>query len=149
VNTEWPGDADRGPLVVVTRVLVVDGSKDARRGVVDALADLTNVTVQGAVSDLRIALEALDQCGADVVVTDAWLRDGDSVALIEAVRRHPRCPAVVVFATDDSTELRDRCLAAGVDLYLTRVLDGIAALQRGVIDVHRRKRAAGSTPPPL
>ena len=59
------------------KVLVVDGSRESRRDTVDALAQLTNVVILGAVANVRTALHALADAPADVVVTGATLPDGD------------------------------------------------------------------------
>jgi hypothetical protein len=41
------------------KVLIVDGCKERRRDLTVAISELTNVIVQGAVPDVRSALDAL------------------------------------------------------------------------------------------
>ena len=69
------------------RILIVDGSRDQRRHLVQALGAVTNVVIQGAVADMRSALEAVVEVSPDVIVTGAALPDGDGTQLIESVRR--------------------------------------------------------------
>jgi hypothetical protein len=70
----------------VMKVLVVDSCKEERRRLVEALCDLTNVVVLGAVSDLDGARPLLADTPVDVVVTDRW--EGD----------FPHEPEVIVFS---------------------------------------------------
>jgi signal transduction histidine kinase len=120
------------------KVLVVDGSKQDRRMVVEALLDLTNVIVFGAVPDLDGALRALEHDLPDVIVTDA-LPDGGCAELIEAARRHDPAPAIAVFTGTDSDEQRRLCV--GADLYIHKDA-GLQELQLGVRDLARARAAA-------
>ena len=118
------------------KVLVVDGSKRDRRMVVEALLDLTNVIVYGAVPDLDGALRALEHDLPDVIVTDAQLPDGGCAELIAAARRHDPSPAIAVFTGTDSDELRRYCI--GADLYIHKDA-GLQELQLGVRDLARAR----------
>jgi signal transduction histidine kinase len=119
------------------KVLIVDGNKEHRREMVQALGDLTNVVIVGAVANLRTALYALAEAPPDVVVTGATLPDGDSALLAERIHRLPRAPHVVVVT--ESRDQQARYLAAGVDRCVTRdedlrglteVVGGLAARRR-------------------
>jgi signal transduction histidine kinase len=129
------------------KVLVVDGSKRDRRLVVEALLDLTNIVVYGAVPDLRGALSAIEHELPDVIVTDTQLPDGCGCDLIEAARRHQPMPSIAVFTENDSEEQRRRCHEAGADLYIHKHA-GLRELQLGIRDlvlsrnVTRRDRSA-------
>jgi len=130
------------------KVLVVDGSETDRRSVVDALHDLTNVVVQGAVPDLGRALRVLADDVPDVVVTEALLADGDAVRLIEAARRLERPPAVVVLTAIRSDALCQRCVDAGVDLYLTKPA-GIRELKGSIVELARGRGRRSDPPDPF
>ena len=121
------------------KVLVVDGSKQDRRRVVEALLDLTNIIVYGAVPDLHGALRALEHEVPDVIVTDAQLPDGCGAELIEAARKHSPAPSVAVFTSNDSDEQRRRCRDAGADLYIHKDA-GVGELQHGVRELASARR---------
>jgi len=126
------------------KVLIVDGSKQRRQELVESLGDLTNVVVQGAVSDVRSALLAVADASPDVVVTGALLPDGDGTHLIENLRRLEQQRTTVVVAAVSSQEQRDRYLAAGAD----RCVESEDELRTTVASLARTtRRAAGSIPP--
>jgi signal transduction histidine kinase len=127
------------------KVLIVDGSRERRRDLTEALAVLNNVTVQGAVADVRSALSALVEAAPDVIVTDVALPDGDGIHLVERVRRLASTPAVIVLAEHTSEEQRTHYLSAGADSYL----DGtdFAGVRAAVIGFAATRFALGSIPP--
>jgi len=104
------------------KVLVVDGSPCDRQAIVDALNDLDNVAVHGAVADVSSAMRALvaGRPDIDVVVTGAPLDGGDSLELIEATRRCEPAPSIVVIGQDSSRAEWQRHLDAGADRFVER-----------------------------
>ena len=131
------------------KVLVVEASKDRRTQIVEALGELTNVSILGAVSDLGVALRALEDAAPTVVVIDPMLLPDEAIALIAEARRRSSTLAVGVFDAEPTTLHRDRCLAAGADVYVAET-DGLESLQRAVMgarEVRLRNAARGTTPP--
>ncbi len=117
-------------------MLIVDGSRESRRDTVDALAQLTNVVILGAVANVRTALHALADAPADVVVTGAELPDGDGAQLVERVRRLTRAPSIVVVSDAPTEEQRSRYLAAGADRFVDRA-GGMQELQDALLGLGR------------
>jgi len=119
------------------KVLIVDGSKTSRRDTVEALTQLTNVVILGAVANVRTALHALADAPPDVVVTEATLPDGVGGHLVERTRGLEGSPSIVVVSADPSEEQRERYMAAGVDRYVGRdaelrgLTDAVVNLGRG------------------
>lgn len=124
------------------KVLIVDGSKQQRLDLVEALGELTNVVIQGAVADVRSALQAVADARPDVVVTGVVLRDGEGTQLVERVRELAVVPSIVVVA--GSEEQRARYLAAGADRYVVDASDH-DELKAAVATLRMRPR--GSVPP--
>lgn len=102
------------------RVLVVEGSHEDRRAIVDALLPLEQVAVQGAVPDVRSALRAIAQGLPDVVVTGTELADGSGIELIEGAQKVARPPRIVVVAPTPTRAEWCRHLAAGADRFVER-----------------------------
>src|SRR5688500_8293221 len=101
------------------KVLVVDGSKEQRQEIVEALTQVDQICVQGAVADARSALRVLDSDASDIMVASTQLADGAGLDLIEAARRAPHAPAIVVVGGEvSSREEWRRHLKAGAARYV-------------------------------
>jgi signal transduction histidine kinase len=124
------------------KVLIVDGSREQRTGLVSALGELTNVVIQGAVSHVRSALRAVADASPDVVVTSTTLSDGEGTALIESLRKMSSMPSIVVVSPTASNDERKRYLAAGADRFVDGDPSEVAAAVAGL-----RVRPVGSIPP--
>ena len=119
------------------KVLIVDGSKQKRSDLVEALGELTNVVVQGAVSHVRTAIRAVADASPDVIVTGVVLPDGEGTHLIERVRKMTAPPSIVVIAEPGSDEQRLRYLAAGADRYVDS--DDVSEVQAAVAGLRARE----------
>ena len=126
------------------KILIVDGSRNQRQHLVHVLGAVTNVVIQGAVSDMQSALAAVIEASPDVVVTGASLPDGDGALLVENVRRLARTPSFVVVTDTPRDGDRERYLAAGVDRIIES-RDDPRALELAITTL--RPRAAGTISP--
>jgi signal transduction histidine kinase len=127
------------------RILIVDGAKERRRDLTAVLTELDNVVVQGAVADVRSALQAVAETMPDVVITNVTLPDGDGTYLIERVRALTRTPAVIVLGARAAENQRNHYLSAGADSYLdANDHEGVRA---AVVGLSATRSAAGSIPP--
>ena len=102
------------------KVLVVEGSRQERKQIVDALEQVASVAVQGAVSDVESARRVLASNTPDIVVTGMHLADGDGLDLIAAARRVPNAPAIIVVGEGAGREQWRRHLEAGADRFVDR-----------------------------
>jgi signal transduction histidine kinase len=130
------------------KVLIVDGSKQRRRDLVESLGDVANIVIQGAVPDLQSALRVLLEASPDVIVTGTLLPDGDGMLLIERIRNLSRPPTIVITANPSSEEQRDRYLAAGAAHYvdddeLKAALSSLARRRLGSIAPEESQRLIG------
>ena len=105
------------------KVLVVEKCKVVRQAIVEALADLDAIAVQGAVPDLRTAVHAIETSAPDVVVTGVQLVDGTALELIEVARTNASAPRIVVVAPAATRDEWRRHLAAGADRFVERDTD--------------------------
>jgi signal transduction histidine kinase len=119
------------------KILLVDSCEQNRSRSSEALRELTNVAIHGSVGSVAGAMQELD--GAEVVVTDAELTDGDYQDVIGAARQRTPTPAIVVFSRAEAPDLGRRTIAAGADFYLPQSA-GLLELQRAVLDMTPRLR---------
>jgi len=108
------------------KVLVVEGDKQGRQAIVEALARVDRIAVTDAVPDLTSAIQAMSRV-PDIVVTAAAFADG----LIAAARQADRAPSIVVVGHDASRAEWRRHLEAGADRFVERDL-GLTELREVV-----------------
>ena len=109
------------------RVLVVEDEPDAREFLTTLLTRFGADVIPAA--SVREALAGLESGRPDVLVTDLVMPDEDGFTLIQKVRTMeraggPRLPAIAVTALA-SPEERQKAMAAGFDLHLTKPVEPI------------------------
>ncbi|MGQ0831871.1 MAG: EAL domain-containing protein [Microthrixaceae bacterium] len=127
-GTPWHHGAVDTPAI---RVLVVDDHAVFGASLARALADERGIDVVGAVTTIPAALDALAG-GADVVLSDFRLADGDGVALTRTIlERWPEVRVVMLTAASDEAVLAS-ALDAGCTGFVTKSdsLDTVLAAVR-------------------
>jgi signal transduction histidine kinase len=99
----------------MVNILVAEKSSAARQAIVDALARIDAIAVQGAVAELREAVRALCRDTPDLVVTGVELADASGLDLIEATRQLAPGSRIVVVGPSSApaTEAWRRQASAG------------------------------------
>lgn len=105
------------------RVLIVDDSHDVADSLALVLALCGHHVLKAY--DARTALELAAEHPPDAVILDLLLPDMDGYLLAQAFRNDPRWRNVVLIAyTGDGTAAaRERCAAAGIDVYVLKPVD--------------------------
>ncbi|WP_148208452.1 response regulator [Solidesulfovibrio magneticus] len=116
------------------RVLVAEDDAISRLACRQLLRRLGHVVTD--VANGALALAALVEADFDLVVMDLQMPEMDGLTAIRAIRGEPRFAAkagvpIVVMTACAFTEDRDRCLAAGADVYLSKPVEK-AALGRAI-----------------
>ncbi len=104
------------------RVLIVDGDPAAREHVASVLGPFCMLSFAGSA---REALLVVQSGGADVVVTELDLADGDGLALCEQVRALPQAEHLPVMVLTTRSGIQDKVAGfqAGADDYVVKPLD--------------------------
>jgi two-component system, NarL family, invasion response regulator UvrY len=112
-------------------VLVVDDSAPIRSRLAGLLAELGGIAVEEAF-DARSALECLRRARPDAVVLDIRLGADSGLQILQAIKRAP-APPMVIMLTNHPTEFHRRwCEEQGADFFfdkscdMERVLDVLA-----------------------
>jgi hypothetical protein len=104
----------------VPRILIVDDALINRLVSGRMLAHLGYEVT--SVESGALALDALDATAFSLILTDCYMPDMDGFQLTQEIRRHdPRVP-IIAMTADVLEETRERCLACGMDDYLTKPL---------------------------
>jgi len=134
-------------------VLVVDDSAESRTVIRELLAELEH-EVESAVDGLE-ALRALERRRYDVVLMDLQMPRLGGLEATRRIRRdlpRDRWPVVVAMTAHAMKGVRERCLEAGMDDYLSKpmrlerlreVLEGAGSRLRDAPPAPRRAGAAG------
>ncbi|MCW3023093.1 MAG: domain S-box protein [Conexibacter sp.] len=133
------GDGHEKSSVPQVRVLLVEDHAIVREAIAAAFEREPGFEVVGQAGSLTEARTMLS--GADVLVLDLGLPDGDGIDLIPELRRHNPAALVVVL----SASLDPAILARAMEHGATRALDKVAQLDE-VVETVRSLRAGGGTP---
>lgn len=115
--------AERGNDLVkefVTQILVVDGNPSNRHSLARIISAEADFKICGLAEDFDDALQLIEGCRPEVVVTGLQLKRSHGLELIKQLRtRFPRVPVLVV-STFDSTFYAERAVLAGARGFITR-----------------------------
>lgn len=105
------------------RVFLVDDHEIVRRGLVDLLSSVADFTVVGEAASVGEALARVPGSGADVVVLDVRLPDGNGVELCRELRnRIPGLRALMLTSYADDEALFDAIMAGASGFVLKQIL---------------------------
>lgn len=122
------------------RVLMVEDHALMREGIALALGDSDDIKVVAEAGTARGALEQCRTTRPDVVLLDNKLPDADGVGLIQAIRRLPGAPRVLMLSFQNTGTLIRRALEAGACGYLVKSDADACSLREAV-----RAAFAGTT----
>ena len=115
-------------------VLVVDDSAVIRTRLARLLSELGGLAVEEA-SDARTAFESMGRARPDAVVLDIRLGADSGLQILQAIKRAP-APPLVIMLTNHPTEFHRRwCAQQGADYFFDKACD----LER-VLDVLSQPR---------
>ena len=100
------------------RVLIAEGASESRKQIVEALAGLEAVCVNGAVADVDSAMRAIGSAAIDCLVTGVELADGSGLDLITAAQALAPPPRILVIGKAATREVWRSHLAAGADRFV-------------------------------
>lgn len=113
--------------------LLVDDHPVVRDGMEAMLLSEEDFDSLGTASDGAEALETLETCTPDIVITDVRMPNGDGFSLLQAIRkRYPKVKVLMLAGSPTAAE-RDEARAMGASGYISKSSD----LER-LVDVIRR-----------
>ncbi len=134
-------------------ILVAEKSRAARQAIVNALARIDTIAVQGVVAELREAVRSLCRDTPDLVVTGVELADASGLDLIEAARQLSPTSRIVVVGPSPAAEAWRRQVTAGAIRFvadgpsLDELCEVVAALATPVPDDGGADSAGGADDP--
>jgi DNA-binding NarL/FixJ family response regulator len=125
------------------KVLVAEDSpvmRDYLQSVVNRLAGADLVAKTTTVAD---TLQAFQQNEPDVLILDIKMPDGSGLQVLEAVKKAPKPPVVIVFTFYPYPQYRTKALQAGADYFLDKTKD-FFKVEETLLDLIRQKSASSS-----
>ncbi len=102
------------------KVFLVDDSNLIRDRLRRMLAAIDDVEIIGEARDAREASSAILEREPDVVLLDIHLLGGSGIDVLDAVKRGPSNPVVIVLTNYAYPQYRQKCLAAGADYFFVK-----------------------------
>ncbi|MEI5999018.1 response regulator [Paraburkholderia bengalensis] len=129
------------------KVYLVDAAVEVRRRLARLLDAIPGVDIAGEAEDGDAALEGIVGSGADIVVLDLRLADGNSLGLIDALSRAHPSVVKIVLTNHTARAFRDACNAAGAELFFDKTSEFDAACRAIAHFARLREARSTSTPP--
>jgi DNA-binding NarL/FixJ family response regulator len=110
------------------RLFIVDDSRVIQMMLADMFSEVPGVEIVGTAETEAEAIEGILEKQPDCVLLDMQLKQGDGVAVLQAV--HPKAPNIVflVMTNNEGERFRRACMAAGACHFLDKiryVIDGL------------------------
>jgi len=102
------------------RIVVIETSEVIRDGLRVAFAETEGCQVVGMAAGGDEGLSLVLSEGPDVVLMNVTAPQPRGMGLLRTIRKLDHRPIIVVFATDDSPELRTACREAGATFYVLK-----------------------------
>lgn len=124
----------------VVRVVVVDDHALFRRGLIELLRDMPELKVVGEASNGQEALEVIRHAMPDVVLLDINMPHMDGLRTLEALRKSPSSPKVLMLTVSQHEEDLMQAIRSGADGYLLKNVEP-EELRKAILRVHQGEGA--------
>ncbi|WP_322806883.1 response regulator transcription factor [Thermanaerothrix sp.] len=122
------------------RVVVVDDHALFRRGLIELLRDMPELKVVGEAGDGQEALEVIRHTMPDVVLLDINMPHMDGLRTLEALRKSPSSPKVLMLTVSQHEEDLMQAIRSGADGYLLKNVEP-EELRKAILRVYQGEGA--------
>ncbi|MDR0930848.1 MAG: sporulation transcription factor Spo0A [Clostridiales bacterium] len=124
----------------VTKILIVDDSKDQCRMINDYLTTIADLEVVGIAHSGKEALSFIEATHIDLVLLDIIMPDVDGISVLESIQAidKKRRPKVIVLSAIADDNIKNKMISLGASLYLIKpvplnvLVDRIALIAKHV-----------------
>jgi len=105
------------------KVLLADDSKLMRERLAVQLCELEKVELVGETDQIPGLLGQIQRLKPDVVVLDIHMPGGNGIQALEAIKKEPGSPVVVMLAMLPYPQYRKKCLEAGAEFFFDKATE--------------------------
>jgi two-component system response regulator EvgA len=105
------------------KILIAEDSDLIAKRLVDLVSAVDNVSVLNPALDGVEAMRLFREHSPDVVIIDLQLPKATGLEVVEAIRRENSKCLVIILTGRIDFFLRDRCISAGANYFLSKVFD--------------------------
>jgi DNA-binding NarL/FixJ family response regulator len=105
------------------KVLLADDSKLMRERLAVQLCELERVELVGETDHIPELLEQIQRLKPDVVVLDIHMPGGNGIQALEAIKREPESPVVIMLAMLPYPQYRKKCLETGAEFFFDKATE--------------------------
>ncbi len=105
------------------KVLLADDSKLVRERLAAQLYELEKVEVVGEADYIPELLELIQRLKPDVVVLDIHMPGGNGIQALEAIKKEPGSPVVIMLTMLPYPQYRKKCLEAGAEFFFDKATE--------------------------
>lgn len=101
-------------------VIIVDDSPIVRERLVAMISEIPNVDVVGEAELAFEAINRIQELNPDLVVLDISMPGGSGMHVLEAVRKFPSIPCIIMLTNFAHDQYRDKCRELGADFFFDK-----------------------------
>jgi len=105
------------------KVLLADDSKLVRERLAVQLCELEKVEVVGEADYIPELLELIQRLKPDVVVLDIHMPGGNGIQALEAIKKEPGSPVVIMLTMLPYPQYRKKCLEARAEFFFDKATE--------------------------
>jgi DNA-binding NarL/FixJ family response regulator len=112
-----------GPQNMARKIALVEDSALVRASLREMLGDISNFEIVGEYDHAGEAIAGITEQPADIILLDIRLRGSNGMQVLEHVKQFLPDAIVIVFSSQSDRLNRDRALAAGAKMFLSKTDD--------------------------
>lgn len=105
------------------KVFIADDSALVRERVAEMISEIEGVEVVGQAGDAREALEGIQRLRPDAVILDIRMPGNNGIQVLEAIKKSPAAPMVIMLTAFPYPQYRQKCLEAGADYFFDKATE--------------------------
>lgn len=102
------------------KVFIADDSRLVRKCLAALVSELRGVKVAGQAGDADEAFEVIQRLRPDVVILNVLMPGGNSIQVLEAIKKSAAAPVVIMLAAFPYPQYRKKCLEVGADYFFDK-----------------------------